>query len=144
VFQINFDFLGWTQMEAFKMISANRKENLTAAIHVRNHEIISGVDAESGGNDEGLSPHELIEAGLAACTIITCQMYANRKQWPLASTHVDVQIVAESSAGAKIRRTVSFAGDLTEDQRARLLEIANKCPVHKLLVGKIEIETLMK
>jgi putative redox protein len=95
---------------------------------------------ESGGDDAGLAPHEWILAGLGACTSMTLKLYADRKGWPLESVEVTVD-GATDEAGFVLTRHVHLRGALTEDQRARLLEIANKCPVHRSLTGPIRIET---
>lgn len=123
------------------MVDGKRIGNLAAAIRAGHFEIISGVRPEKGGADEGPDPHELVEAALAACTIITIQMYANRKGWPLEDTKVSIKIESETPAGAVFVRDIAFTGPLTEDQRSRLFEIANKCPIHLLLERKIEIRS---
>ena len=123
------------------MVSAKRLGNLGSAIRAGHFEIVSGVLPNQGGNDEGPNPHELIESALAACTVITVQMYANRKEWPLTSCNVVVKIEKEAADGAIFKRDISFTGDLTDEQRTRLFEIANKCPIHKLLETKIEVKS---
>lgn len=125
------------------MVTGQRKDNLSVSVKARTHEIISGLAEKLGGNDEGFDPHEMIEAALAACTILTCQLYANRKNWNLISTDVVVRITSETKEGATIQRDIQFQGDLTAEQKERLLEIANKCPIHNLLERKIEIQTSM-
>jgi putative redox protein len=126
----------------FKLEASGQRINkLGVKLKSRNHEILSGVGTALGGDDEGMVPHELVLAGLASCTIITCQMYANRKQWPLQSTEVKVVISAENSEGTTIERDIRFLGDLSEEQKKRLLEIANKCAVHRFLTGHISINT---
>ncbi|MEA9357343.1 OsmC family protein [Bacteriovorax sp. PP10] len=125
------------------MITATRNGTLGAISSVRDHQILSGTTKESGGDDEGMSPHELLEAALASCTIITVQMYANRKTWPLESTDVVVTTDSEG-ATSHLTREITFKGNLDEEQKTRLLEIANKCPIHKLLTSHIEIETILK
>jgi len=123
------------------MVNGSRKDNLSAVLEIRKHEIISDLAEKLGGKDEGPDPHEILEAALAACTVITVQMYAQRKQWGLESTDVLVRIDSEGKEGNRITRDVKFVGDLTDDQRSRLLEIANKCPIHNFLTTKTEIET---
>ena len=123
------------------MVKGSRSGNLGATISTEHHHLISGVLPALGGDDEGANPHELLEAALACCTIITVQMYANRKGWKLASTDVSVDITNEGLDGTSMVRTVTFNGDLSDDERKRLLDIANKCPIHRLLSGKISIET---
>lgn len=125
------------------MIQGRRKNNLAAELSVRQFSILSGVTKELGGADEGPSPHELVEAALAACTIITVQMYANRKQMKLESTNVTVKIESESKEASTISRQIEFVGDLTQEEKGKLLEIANKCPIHKLLESKITVATTM-
>lgn len=124
------------------MISGTRKNNLAAEVKMNNHTLVAGVSKKIGGNDEGPTSHELLESALAACTIITLQMYANRKQWDLRAANVTVKIISEDKTGTVIQRDVSFEGDLSEEQRKTLLDISNKCPVHKLLSSPIEIKTL--
>ena len=123
------------------MITGNKINTVGAELKIRNHQIISGIDASLGGNDEGPNPHELVEAALAACTIQTCHLYANRKQWPLESTEVAVEIVSETKEKAIIRCRIHFLGKLSDEQVTRLLDIANKCPIHRMLSGTIEIQT---
>jgi putative redox protein len=123
------------------MVRGNRHGNLGASIKTEKHTLLSGVSEKLGGNDEGPGPHQLLEAALAACTIITVQMYANRKQWNLKSTQVVVQIESENDEGTHLKREIKFEGDLSEDQKQRLLEIANRCPIHKLLSHPISITT---
>lgn len=122
------------------MITGNRKDNLTAELTIRSHKIISGLLEKLGGNDEGPNPHELVESALAACTILTAQMYANRKGMKLESTDVVVKIVSEG-ADSIIEREVSFKGDLSEEDKTKLAEIVEKCPIHKLLQSNIKINT---
>jgi putative redox protein len=122
------------------MITAKRLEGLVAEISVRDHKLVSGVNAALGGHDEGPNPHEVLEAALAACTIITMQMYANKKNIKLESTQVEVKIL-EEGIETKIQRIINLKGDLSEAERSRLLEIADKCPLHKLLESNVKIIT---
>lgn len=123
------------------MVMASRLADLAASIRAGNFEIVSGVLPAQGGGDEGPDPHQLVESALAACTIITVQMYANRKNWPLEAVNVVVKIEKEGPAGALFKRDISFSGSLTDEQTQRLFEIANKCPIHKLLESKIEVQS---
>lgn len=122
------------------MITGKRKDNLTAEINVRSHQLISGLHEKLGGNDEGPNPHELVEAALAACTILTAQLYANRKGIKLESTDVVVKIVAEG-ADSVIDLEVNFKGELSEEEKIKLSEIIEKCPIRKLLQSNIKINT---
>jgi len=122
------------------MVKGHRKEKFQVALQTSSQTLISDVKENLGGTDLGPDPHELLEASLVACTVITVQMYADHKKWNLQSTEVQVKIDKEG-ADSHILREIRFTGDLTEEQRTRLMEIANKCPIHKLLTGKIEITT---
>lgn len=108
--------------------------------------------ASYGGGDAGLTPFELLSAGLGACTSMTIRMYARRKKWPLKNVVVDVihgKIHADACADCDTKdgkidqfiRKITLEGDLDDDQRARLLEIADKCPVHRTLHSEILVET---
>jgi putative redox protein len=125
------------------MVNAKRKEALVAEITTGKHSLLSGLTEKLGGHDEGPGPHELLEAALAACTILTGQLYANRKGMKLESVDVAVHVESEG-AETKISRKISLRGELSEDERLRLSEILNKCPVHKLLESKVTIETSIK
>lgn len=124
------------------MVSGQRQELLVAKMVAGNFSIISGVPEKLGGRDEGPNPHEILEAALVACTIITVQMYADRKGIPLESTDVIAKIVSEGTE-TLITREVSFRGNLTPEQKARLAEIADKCPIHKLLESKVTIQNII-
>jgi putative redox protein len=109
-------------------------------VRIGPHALVADEPKESGGGDAGPAPHEWILAGLGACTSITLQLYASRHGWPLES--VEVTVDGETREGTLLLTChVHVQGPLTEEQRARLLEIANKCPVHRSLTGPIRIET---
>jgi putative redox protein len=97
-----------------------------------------------GGSDTGPNPGALLRASLASCTSITLRMYANRKEWPLDAVDVSVDSTSERQDGVvhtRMTRRVTLHGDLTDEQRARLIDIADRCPVHRTLEGEIEIVT---
>jgi putative redox protein len=104
----------------------------------------------TGGTNKGLTPYGFLSAGLGACTSMTIRMYARRKGWPMDHFSVDVTHGkvhgqdAGSEATSKIDsfvRTITLTGDLDADQRARLLEITDRCPVHQSLERSNHIET---
>ena len=98
-----------------------------------------------GGADTAPTPMQIMLSALGACTAITLHMYAGRKQWPLTHVDVDLKLNPEGKPadGNQITRTITLHGALDEEQRSRLLQIANACPVHKLLEGKVEIPSTL-
>jgi len=109
-------------------------------IEVAGHRLRADEPAEKGGDDTGPAPHELLLAALGSCTAMTLKMYAERKGWPLGDLRV--KLTGEHADGRFIiTRHLTIAGELDDEQRRRLLEIADKCPVHKTLVGEIVIQT---
>lgn len=122
------------------MISAEMKENLKACLSNDKHFIMSDVDTKDGGEDSAFDPHEILEASLAACTSITVTMYARRKKWPLENIHTVVRITKEGSEN-NIERKIDLIGNLDKEQKTRLLEIANKCPIHLFLEKATKVET---
>ena len=118
-------------------------------VRVGRHLLHADEPLEAGGTDTGPSPYGYLTAALGACTSMTLRMYADRKEWPL--DHVAVTLRhekkhAEDCEECKdkldhIYRTIRVEGDLDDAQRARLLEIADKCPVHRTLTSRIVIDT---
>ncbi|MFV8346224.1 OsmC family protein [Flavobacterium sp. ZB4P13] len=106
--------------------------------------IISDEPESNGGKDLGFAPKELLASSLAACTSITLRMYANRKGWNLTDVKVEVTFDTDSVENKfKIISNIQLFGDLDHDQKARLLNIADKCPIHKILTNPIEITTVL-
>ncbi|MEM9210894.1 MAG: alpha/beta fold hydrolase [Pseudomonadota bacterium] len=116
------------------------------------HHTLADEPVSYGGTDLGMSPFNFLSAGLAACTSMTMRMYARRKGWPV--DHISVDVIhdkihasecetCETSDGKidQFKRVITIEGDLNDDQRARLLDIADKCPVHRTLHAEVEITT---
>ncbi len=123
------------------MITTQIKNNLSVVQSNGQHSITADVSKQLGGDDTALNPHELLEASLGACTTITVMMYAKRKQWPVKDVITTVKIISEKGEINEISRDIKFIGDLTEVHVDKLLEIANKCPMHNFLEKKSVITT---
>ena len=107
--------------------------------------LIADEPVDKGGKDLGFSPKELLASSLAACTSATVKMYTERKGWALDEVKVAVELEYNQEANKTvINRKVAFIGNLDDTQRARLLAVANACPVHKILTNPIEINTQME
>lgn len=122
------------------MIEVQKNQNLSVKISNSKHSIISDVVTKLGGDDLGLDAHELLESSLGACTSITVMMYAKRKNWPLLDVQTKVKITQETQENI-ITREVHLVGELDDEQKARLIQIANKCPIHNFLERKTSIIT---
>ena len=106
------------------------------------HEITSDEPMKRGGTNTGPSPFELLLSSLGACTAITFRMYAERKQWNLGSIRVRLRFLKDGDA-QRIERTIALSGVLDAEQRAKLLEIADKTPVTKALAPGVPIQTTL-
>lgn len=106
------------------------------------HSIVADEPLDLDGSDLGFTPTELLSAALASCTSITLRMYADRKAWPLTDIKVQVSFERDAKTSTTaVARRIELFGDLTDEQRARLLTIANSCPVHRILSGQINIDS---
>lgn len=116
-------------------------------VSIRGHRLAADEPAAGGGGDAGPAPFELLMAALGACTSMTLRGYSARKGWVLRAVEVRIARV-RGEPGAKpeneIRRTLRIEGDLDGDQRKRLLEIAEKCPVHRALTAGTPVKTVLE
>jgi uncharacterized OsmC-like protein len=125
---------------------------LSQTIDIRRHHLTADEPISDGGEDAGPNPYELLLSALGACTAITVRMYAQHKNWPLESIDVALQherIHAEDCAECetsdgyldKITKSITLRGPLDAEQRQRLLEISERCPVQKTLQHEVHIES---
>lgn len=115
-------------------------------IRIRDHVLTADQSVSGGGEDAGPDPHELYDSALGACKALTVLWYARRKEFPLEDVLVEVERDGsqERQGVYKLKTVLTFVGDLTDEQRAQLLAVAEKCPVHKLMTQvTTEIETVM-
>jgi uncharacterized OsmC-like protein/alpha/beta superfamily hydrolase len=136
-------------------VTETREGRYAQAITAGRHRLRADEPASAGGDDSGPSPYDLLLAGLGACTSMTLRMYAEQKKWPLERVSVALKhgkVHAEDCGECETRdgridridREIEITGGLDEAQRARLLEIANKCPVHRTLHSEVWIPTRLK
>lgn len=123
----------------------NRAQGALTTLSNGKHVWNADVGKALGSNDMAPDPHDLLDSALAACTALTLELYLRRQGWPVTSLLVKIDhIETRDSAGRveyQIQREIGVTGDLTEEQRARLLEVAGKCPIHRVLEGQVSIST---
>lgn len=113
---------------------------LQQVIAIGSHRLLSDAPQAYGGEDTGPEPHDLLAAALAACTTLTVTMYARRKGMALEDVRVRITH-GPTDGGYGFQRHIAYLGALGPEDRQRLTDIANKCPVHKTLSGSIRIDT---
>lgn len=127
-----------------KILAGIGHEHYVTKLSMRGHLLVADEPIDNGGRDAGPTPTELVLSGLAACTASTLRMYIDRKDWDVERIDLELSIQTEKTETgqlSRIDRVINFTGNITDEQRARLLEIADKCPVHKLLTNPVEIKT---
>ena len=128
------------------------EDNFTTSIQTKNHTFIADEPTSIGGSDFGPSPYEYLNAALAACTVMTLKLYAERKEWDLQEVFVyishsrkhsdDLQVEVEKPKYLDhISKKLKFVGNLDAEQKERLKEIASRCPVHKTIANEVVFET---
>lgn len=139
--------------DAERVVTRSRLGTFRTDIRVRQHALVADEPVSVGGEDTGPTPYDLLLAGLGACTSITLEMYAGRKGWPLEQARVRLKhskihkMDREASGDADeqldvVDREVELIGPLDEAQRARLMEIADRCPVHRTLEAGVRVRTV--
>lgn len=137
-------------------VIARSLQNLQVEIQASNHLMLADEPLSAGGDDAGPAPYDLLLSALAACKVMTVHLYACRKQWPLETVTVrlnhrqmraDACEECQSEPAAKvdvIECDIQFTGALDASQRARLAEIADRCPVHRTLTSETVIRTTLQ
>ncbi|MGP1393904.1 MAG: bifunctional alpha/beta hydrolase/OsmC family protein [Inquilinaceae bacterium] len=134
------------------VVEETRNGAFQQAVAAGRHRLLADEPVSVGGTDTGPGPYDLVLAGLGACTAMTVRMYADRKGWPLEKVRVTLRhdrIHAQDCADCETRegridqvtRVIAFTGPLDPDQQARLMEIADKCPVHRTLTSEVKVRT---
>jgi putative redox protein len=139
-----------------RVVSRTGARGFRTDLRVRRHALVADEPASVGGTDTGPTPYDLVVAGLGACTSMTLRMYADRKGWPLEEIRVRLrhrklhrkdEAVNEEGGDERLDRMdreIELVGDLDDGQRSRLLEIAERCPVHRTLEAGVRVETALK
>lgn len=107
------------------------------------HKWLGDATAEHGGAYAGPTPHSILLSSLGTCTAITLTMYAGRKTWGLEGVEVILGYANEAPGTTTISREIRLKGNLDEEQKARMLQIADACPIHKILTGEIKVESTL-
>lgn len=123
-----------------KVVSQFGEGPLQQKLSTGDLQYLSDAEVSKGGSGTGPSPHEYLGAALAACTSMTLKMYSERKSINLKNAIVTVDIERHDDVEI-FTRHIELIGDLDDEQRARMLEIAQRCPIHKVLAGEIQIKT---
>lgn len=125
----------------------NRADGALTTLTNGRHAWLSDVPRALGSDDLAPDPHDLLDSALAACTALTLELYVRRKGWPVTSIRVAIEHDETRGDDGRVRyalrRRVTLAGAIDDAQRARLLEIADKCPIHRVLTGELRIETAL-
>lgn len=133
-------------------VSADRNSGLAATVKMGNQVTVIDESGIATGEDTGPTPMDYIMSALGSCTVITLQMYAQRKNWPLERAEVTLEqrnltnTESALAAGDKhtlISKTLQLTGDLTADQIARLKDISSRCPIQKTLEAGMVIQTTL-
>lgn len=131
------------------------KENYKTVMTAGNHELLSDEPVNLGGKASGPDPYDYLLMSLGSCTVITLKMYADRKKWPVEDIYVELRHFKSHAEDCKdcekpdakldhIEKDIIVKGDLTDEQLDKLLEISEKCPVHRTLLDKMNIDSAIE
>jgi putative redox protein len=120
-------------------VSARRRKGYAHTLTAGHHTLIADEPEEAGGADTGPEPTALLGMSLASCTAITIEMYAQRKEWDVGDVEVEVDYQIDPKATSRFDLLLRLPSSLSDEQVERLRQIAGRCPVHRLLLGEVEI-----
>jgi len=123
-------------------IVARRREGYAHEVELEGHDLRVDEPPDHGGTDTGPRPTQLLGASLAGCIAITVEMYADRKGWDIGPVEVDVEMSYEGPVPTNFEVGLKLPSDLDAEQKRRLLVIATKCPVHKVLAGEAHVNVV--
>lgn len=118
------------------------KQKYKTEIQAKNHILMADEPVEIGGQDLGFTPTELLESSLAACSAMTIRMYADRKEWDLQKIEIKVGFKRNIATGeVTFKKEIQLFGSLNREEREKLLEMGSKCPIEKMITGKVLVES---
>jgi putative redox protein len=120
-------------------VSARRRKGYAHSLTYEQHTLIADEPRAAGGTDTGPAPTAMLAMSLAACTAITVEMYADRKGWEVGDLEVEVDYDLEPQGVSRFEVAIKVPAALSDEQVERLRAIAGKCPVHRVLMGDVEI-----
>jgi putative redox protein len=121
-------------------VSAKRRKGLAHSLTADHHTLIADEPPDKGGTDTGPRPTQLLALSLAACTAITVEMYAARKEWDVGDLAVEVDYEIDPGGTSRFDVQLQLPSALSDEQVEKLKAIAAKCPVHRVLMGSVEIQ----
>ena len=125
-------------------VSARRRKGYAHSLTAGHHTLIADEPPDEGGSDTGPRPSQLLALSLASCTAITVEMYAERKQWDVAELEVEVDYDLNSEATSRFEVLIKVPGALSDEQMKLLKAVAGKCPIHRALVGAVQINDVVE
>ena len=121
-------------------VSAKRRKGLAHSLTAAHHTLIADEPPDHGGTDTGPRPTQLLALSLASCTVITIEMYAERKEWHVDDLTVEVDYAIDPGGTSRFDVALQLPSALSDEQVEKLRTIAAKCPVHRVLKGNVEIK----
>jgi putative redox protein len=127
-------------------VSARRRKGYAHSLTAGHHTLIGDEPQDVGGSDTGPRPSQLLALSLATCTAITVEMYADRKEWDVGELEVEVdyELNVKDTSRSRFEVLIKVPGTLSDEQMERLKSVAGRCPIHRALVGEVEINDVVE